>query len=209
MASLTERLSETTPMWAQSVAPVAEWVAQALWNSAKKPPPAGPSLPTRLNQRRRSEDRGKEFIGKSMSPPAPPKICPGCGVATHEGRLCRACGRKVSGEKLIELAKRGRVVAQSQGSQAKRSASQTRHEAAKRAWRSKPKRRTWPDEKTYMTQIHPRLLSVTISALSVALGVCESYAADIRTGRRRPHPRHWQALAQLAGLQFQDKASTL
>jgi hypothetical protein len=25
------------------------------------------------------------------------------------------------------------------------------------------------------------------------------YAADIRAGRRRPHPRHWQALAQLVG----------
>lgn len=24
--------------------------------------------------------------------------------------------------------------------------------------------------------------------------------ADIRAGRRRPHPRHWQALARLAGL---------
>jgi CRISPR-associated endonuclease Cas1 len=209
MASLTERLSETAPMWARAIAPVAEWVAQALWKSTKKPAPPGPSLPTRLTQRRRSEGRGKEFSLKMTSPSPPPKICLGCGTTTHEGRHCPTCGRRVSAVKLIELAKQGRVVAQSQGSQAKRSASQTRHEAAKRAWRSKPKRRTWPDEKTYMTQIHPRLLSVTISALSVALGVCESYAADIRTGRRRPHPRHWQALAQLAGLQFQDKASTL
>jgi hypothetical protein len=26
------------------------------------------------------------------------------------------------------------------------------------------------------------------------------YAAEIRAGRRRPHPRHWQALAKLAGI---------
>jgi hypothetical protein len=26
----------------------------------------------------------------------------------------------------------------------------------------------------------------------------EPYAADIRAGRRRPHPRHWEALAKLA-----------
>lgn len=26
------------------------------------------------------------------------------------------------------------------------------------------------------------------------------YAADIRAGRRRPHPRHWLALAELAGI---------
>jgi hypothetical protein len=26
------------------------------------------------------------------------------------------------------------------------------------------------------------------------------YAAEIRAGRRRPHPRHWEALAKLAGV---------
>jgi hypothetical protein len=31
-------------------------------------------------------------------------------------------------------------------------------------------------------------------------GVSESYAADIRAGRRLPHPRHWEALAKLAGV---------
>jgi hypothetical protein len=32
------------------------------------------------------------------------------------------------------------------------------------------------------------------------LGVSEPYAADIRNGRHRPHPRHWEALARLAGV---------
>jgi hypothetical protein len=30
--------------------------------------------------------------------------------------------------------------------------------------------------------------------------VSESYAADIRADRRRPHPRHWEALAQHVAL---------
>jgi len=140
--------------------------------------------------RRRPHPRHR-FILKMTSASSPPKICPGCGATTHEGRHCPTCGRKVSAERLIELAKRGRVVARSQGSQAKRSASQTRHEAAKRAWRSTPNRLASPDEKTYISEIQPLLSSVTISALSSALGVCESYAADMRAGRRRPHPRHW------------------
>ena len=199
-ASLTERLCETAPMWERAVAPVAEWVAQALWNSGRKPAPAGPTLPTRLTQGRRSEGREKEFILKMTSASPPPKICPGCGATTHEGRQCPTCGRKVSAERLIDLAKQGRVVAQSEGSQGKRSASQTGHEAAKRAWRSMPIRVAWPDEKTYMSEIQPRLSSVTISALSSALGVCELYAADIRAGRRRPHPRHWLALAKLVSV---------
>ena len=33
-----------------------------------------------------------------------------------------------------------------------------------------------------------------------AIGVSIPYASDIRRGRRRPHPRHWRALAELGGL---------
>lgn len=175
-------------------------VAQDLWNLARNPSHTETSLPTRITQRRSSEGRGRELVAKPTSTPPAPKVCSGCGVTTHEGQLCRTCGRKVSGEKLIELAKRGRVVAQSQHSQAKRSASQARHEAAKRAWRSVQKA-AWPDEKIYVSEIQPRLSSVTISVLSSALKVSESYAADIRAGRRRPHPRHWLVLAQLAGFE--------
>jgi CRISPR-associated protein Cas1 len=198
MASLTERLSETSSIWARAVAPVAEWVAQTIWNQHKKPSNEQ-TLPTRLTQRRRKEGRGKEFTLRTTPVPPPPKVCPGCGATTQAGRLCPTCGRTVSGEKLIQLAKRGRVVAQSKKSQAKRSLSQTKHEAAKREWRSLPKS-GWPDEKAYLGEIQPRLPSVAISALSSALGICESYAADIRAGRRRPHPRHWVALAELTKL---------
>jgi len=105
----------------------------------------------------------------------------------------------VSREKLLELAKAGRVAAQSEESRKKHSETQRRHEAAKRVWRAAP-RPVWPDEITYFKQIQPRLSSIRISVLSSVLGVCESYAADIRAGRRRPHPRHWQMLAQFAGV---------
>jgi len=36
--------------------------------------------------------------------------------------------------------------------------------------------------------------------MASALGVSEPYARDIRAGRRRPHPRHWQGLAELVGV---------
>jgi hypothetical protein len=78
----------------------------------------------------------------------------------------------------------------------KHSATQRRHEAAKRAWRSSPNPAP-TDEAVYSQQIHPRLMSVTISAISSALGISESYAADIRAGRHRPHQRHWHTLAKL------------
>jgi len=45
--------------------------------------------------------------------------------------------------------------------------------------------------------------AVTLSVLSSTLGVSEPYAVDIRAGKRVPHPRHWQALAGLVGVEPQ------
>jgi CRISPR-associated endonuclease Cas1 len=200
MAALAVRLSESAPTWGRAVAPIAEWVAQSLWTSARKTIRRDQILPTRLTQRRRSEGKGKEFIPDTkIVAPHPEKICPGCGVTTRLGRHCPKCGREISREKLIELAKVGRVAAQSVESRRKHSATQRRHEAAKRAWRSSPKP-DWPDESTYIAKVQPALATVTLSVLAATLGVSESYAADIRTGRYRPHPRHWQVLAKLVGV---------
>jgi len=168
---------------------------QQIWSQHKKPS-SEQTLPTRLTQRRRSEGRGREFILKPTLAPPPPEVCPGCGATTHEGRLCPTCGRNVSKEKLIGLAKQGRVVAQSPQSQKKRSETQRRHEAAKRQWRSSLGENSL-DRLKYDQEIQPCLASVTIADIAAALGVCEAYAADIRSGRRRPHPRHWEVLGEL------------
>jgi len=57
----------------------------------------------------------------------------------------------------------------------------------------------WLNEKTYCEKIQPRLVEVTVPAISKALGISGPYATDIRAGKRRPHPRHWMALAQIVG----------
>jgi CRISPR-associated endonuclease Cas1 len=199
MAPLAVKLSETAPAWGRAVAPFAEWTAQALWDSIRKPTGEMAKRPTRLTQQRRSEGRGSEFVLVASPAPHPQSVCLGCGAATKRSRHCVKCGKEISGKKLIELAKVGRIAAQAPESQKKRSETQQKHEAAKREWRKSPKP-TWPSEKICREEVLPRLASVTISTLASTLGVSESYAADIRAGRRRPHPRHWEELAGLVGL---------
>jgi hypothetical protein len=196
MSSLAVRLSETAPTWGRAVAPIAEWVAQNLWTADRKNAHKDRILPTRLTESRRSAGRGSEFTVDTTPALHPKNVCPGCGATTRLGHNCPKCGREISRKKLIELAKVGRVAAQSAESRRKHSETQRRHEAAKRAWVSSPKAK-WPDLSAYVEKIQPALATVTISALAATLGVSESYAADIRAGRHSPHPRHWQALAQL------------
>jgi CRISPR-associated endonuclease Cas1 len=198
MSSLAAKLAETAPTWGRAVAPVAEWVAQSFWSRNRKPSPGEKTLPTPLTQRRRSESRGRKFNLDTTPATRPGNVCAGCGVSTSGGQNCTKCGREVSREKLIELAKVGRRTALSTKSRKKHSETQRRHRAAQREWltSSKP---DWLTENAYDEKIQPRLASVTISTIASRLGVSEVYAADIRAGRHRPHPRHWEALAKLAG----------
>jgi hypothetical protein len=194
---LVIKLCETADTWRRLVAPVAEYVAHTLRSSFTPPPRGARRFSTPLTQANRR--KGRSASPPDVKMPNVERICHGCGVRTRVGRNCPKCGREISRDKLTELAEEGRIAARRPDSRRKHSETQRRHEAAKRAWRSLPEP-TWPDETTYVRQIQPRLASVTISTISSSLGVCESYAADIRAGRHRPHPRNWRSLAQLAGV---------
>jgi hypothetical protein len=56
------------------------------------------------------------------------------------------------------------------------------------------------NEETYLGKIQPLLAALTNKAVASALGSSIPYASAIRAGRRVPHPRHWQALAELVGV---------
>jgi CRISPR-associated endonuclease Cas1 len=198
-SSLAIKLCETSDTWRRLIAPVAEYVAQETWSSISRRTSslAQRGLATRLTQRTKRAVKGTDI--PSVNAPKPETVCRGCGAATRRGKHCPKCGREVSREKLIKLAKAGRVAARNPESRKKHSETQRRHEAAKRAWCASPKP-DWPNEDIYVRQIQPRLARVTISALASSLGVSEPYAAYVRSGRHRPHPRHWQVLAELAGV---------
>lgn len=196
MGPFAAKLSETVPTWGDAVAPFAEWVAQTLATPERKPASRDQRVPTRLTQRLRTEGRGRKYVPQTTPAPHPKNVCRGCGTTTVKGPHCEKCARDISREKLIELARIGRLAAQRPNSRKKMSETQRRRWAAQKEWLKTPKP-DWITEDFYANNLQPRLPSIPISRIASTLGVSDVYAAAVRKGRYRPHPRHWQALADL------------
>jgi len=58
----------------------------------------------------------------------------------------------------------------------------------------------WLDEDFYRKEILPRLFTLTVKRLRLAIDVSHPYATLIKRGDKIPHPRHWLALAKLADI---------
>lgn len=198
MASFAARLSETTATWSRAVGPVAETVVRILWSTLRKPSREY-SPATRLTQAHKRAAKGSS-VPPIPAPPHPTRLCETCGVHLKRGiRHCGKCAVAASRERMLQLAKRGRVAAHSPEAKARRVATQRQNMLARWNWdpTSQP---AWLNEKTYVASIQPKLATIKISSISTALGISEAYASGIRAGRRRPHPRHWQNLAKLVGV---------
>jgi CRISPR-associated endonuclease Cas1 len=198
MSHLCAKLCETAPIWARSVAPVVEWVAQALWTSSKSRN-EGEVFPTRLTQRRRSEGRGKEFAVHKTSVVKPTKICEVCGAEGVDNRYCKSCAVEVSRETMAQVALIGNAKRRTKRGRAHITRVLSNHAVAN-SWWSPSSLPEWLNEECYVQKILPRLRTIKVRQIAEALGVSRPYAAQIRSGGRRPHPRHWLALAKLAGV---------
>jgi CRISPR-associated endonuclease Cas1 len=196
LGSFAVRLSETLPIWRRAVAPVAEWVARAFWSTIRKP---DAPIATRLTQKNKREAKGKTPPA-SRPAPQPQNICVGCGKDVAAGSTCCAvCAVEVSRAKMVEIAKQGRIASKTPESRARLATTQRRQQSARWSWdpSSQP---DWLTDDFYKKRIQPRLVNVTLSQIASAIGVSILYASDIRRGRRRPHARHWEALAGLIGV---------
>jgi len=110
-------------------------------------------------------------------------------------RLCADCAVTVVRENFDA----GRKAAQRPESVAKRAATQRMYKQAIQDW--KPSDQLgWLTREVYVKRVQAALASVAKSRIRSALGVSEPYSSDIQAGKRVPHPRHWQALAQLVGV---------
>jgi len=201
VSALAIKLAQTSHTWGKLVAPVAEYVAQELWSSARKPSspskPAQPPIATRLTQRNKRQVKGSDVPEIKQSKPE--HVCSGCGKPIRaERNHCANCAIEGATERLADAARIGRVAARSSEARAKHVASRRRHAQACSAW-DESQQPAWLSSEVFLKQIQPRLANVPTSAIRSRIGVSRWYAGRIREGYR-PHPRHWQALARLAGV---------
>jgi len=98
----------------------------------------------------------------------------------------------------VEVAKAGRVAGHTPEAIAKEAATHRKHAQARAAW-NPAKQPSWLTEQVFSEKIQPALAQASATAIAKRIGVSRWYAGRIREGYR-PHPRHWQALAQLVGV---------
>jgi CRISPR-associated endonuclease Cas1 len=197
MAQFAARLSGTAPTWGRAVAPVAEWIARAFWSTIHKP---DSPFATRLTQGNKREAKGRSSVPPAKPAPQPESVCRVCGTSVSSGRNhCADCEATATRQRMVEVAKIGRITAHATGPLARLAETRRRHASAISSWRpsSLP---AWLNEETYTKKVQPLLKDIANPVIMSALGVSVTYAVAIRAGRRRPHPRHWQALARLVGI---------
>jgi CRISPR-associated endonuclease Cas1 len=193
MGSFAQNLSETAQTWGRAVAPVAEWVAQALWNSAGK---SARSRPTRLTQRHRTEGRGNTFQVRTNPISHFERVCEVCGAEGVKNRYCKSCAVEASRENMAQVAMIGHACPKTQRVKARISKRISEHAVAN-TWWDPSTLPEWLNDECYVQKIQPLLRAKKVREIAEAMQVSKPYAAFVRSGRRRPHPRHWEALAEL------------
>jgi hypothetical protein len=151
---------------ARAVAPVAEWVAQALCNFAGK----GPTVPTRLTQRHRSEDRGNSFVMANNPVPRRARICEVCGAEGVKNRYCRSCAVEASRENMVHAALFGHMKPKTKKAKALISKTISDHAVANTWWdpKSLP---SWLTEECYVQRIQPLLRANKVREIAEAMQV--------------------------------------
>jgi CRISPR-associated protein Cas1 len=195
MGSFAVRLLETAQLWRRAVGPVAEWVARAFWSTIRRP---DAPIATRLTQNNKRKAKGALPLPSTISAPRRDNLCRGCGKTIQDGRTnCATCAVGDATKNMLDAARIGRQTANAPGAQVKRANTQRKNALAQHAWKPSDQP-AWLTEKFYSEKVQPVITAMSASAIARQISVSRWYAGRIREGYR-PHPRHWQALAKLAG----------
>lgn len=200
LAPLTHELAGSMSQWRKEVAPWAERVAHLIGQVMRgKYQPVTPL--TGDNQvRAQREIKARKtpeaiyrdvFTRKDGSPKqrvkgevkVPSRYCSTCGGQLLRGQhvSCPTCWSSTSGQDFSTRKKRGEGI------------SRAREE--ERRWREEHPLKGDPD--VYRREILPGLDGVKLSRIMDVCGVAKSTASAIRSGRRVPHERLWEALLLL------------
>ncbi len=196
VSALAIKLCETADTWRKLVAPVAEYVAKEIWATI---PGAASTLARRLLATRLTQRNKREVKGSDVPPVTLPRVenhCQDCGAKIPSDKeRCSKCWRRVTRVNF----RAGRKAAQRPESLAKRSATQRMHKQAIQNWKPSDLP-DWLTRDVYVERVQPALARIAKSRIRSTLRVSEPYSSAIQAGNRVPHPRHWQALAQLVGV---------
>ena len=198
MGPFAVRLSETAAIWRRAVAPIAEWVVKQFWSTTKRRTQST-HAPTRLTQahRRAAKGSSSETIVRVVQ--STENLCPGCGKKIRsESKTCVECGVPTSTKNMLNAARIGRLNANGPEAQAKRAIKARKNALAQHSWKASDQP-AWLTQELFEQKIQPRLANVSMSVIRSSLGISKWYASKIRQGYR-PHPRHFLALAELAGV---------
>ena len=134
-----------------------------------------------------------------ISPPHRENLCGGCGKNIRtESINCPECAIGGATERLADAARLGRAAARRPEARAKQVASRRRHAQACSAWDAS-RQPDWLTSEVFAKKIQPLLANIPNAVIRSQIGVSRWYAGKIRQGYR-PHPRHWQILADLVGV---------
>jgi len=195
MGSFAARLSETAQLWRRAVGPVAEWVARAFWSTIRRP---DAPIATRLTQNNKREAKGALPLPSTISAPRRNNLCRGCGKTISDGRTnCATCAVGDATKRMIDAAGIGRQTANSPEAQLKRANTQRKNALPQHAWKSSDQP-AWLTDTFYSEKVQPVIAAMSASVIGRHISVSRWYAGRIREGYR-PHKRHYQALAKLAG----------
>ncbi len=205
---LTHDLAEHLPAYGRAVAPFAERVTHLLAESS----PGKIELRTPLS---RARTTGAQLLGKrsanrrSTPTPTVTPTCRTCGIMLTDKtrQLCPACWpitrSKLAAERvksgnaiLAEMRARGVDPTNSPKAAAKRSVSLSRRKREELAWDPSDSQE-WTQER-YEAEILPRLAQLSLSSLQAATSLSISACSRIRSGKLKPHRRHWEVLAKAA-----------
>ncbi len=206
---LTHLVAQALPDFAVAVAPLAEGIAHALAHSS----PGPVLLRTPLSRGNYSAAQTPGSRSKSRRVPGSGAVlptCRTCGTQLYDRRrqLCTACWpvtRNAHAQLRTAASHTARATAIAEGrdptqtatARTKRRDSLLAAKAAEAAWVSNGA--TCPvTERQLHDVVLPALREVSLTDMQRATGLANSSCSRIRRGLMTPHPRHWEALADVA-----------